>query len=114
MNADLKRRVMNLEAGHSGLMISGFIELDEAGNLSGVATFYDEPDHDLTVWLKTFTPKLENLSVLLICSYPKPDQTHLNTVPAAELHPEVKRLLTPYLTPGLSLHILDGVEGWPL
>ncbi len=111
MNADLKRRVASLEGGYSGLILEGWTILDETGALYGVGTYYDEPDPDLAAWLKTFTPKLESIAVILFTSYPDPDRTHEYTVSADELHPEVKKLLTPYLTPGAQLHIVDGERG---
>ncbi len=111
MNVDLKRRVMSLENGGTGLILQGWTILDESGALYGVGTYYDERDDDLTVWLKTFTPKLENLAVTLISDYPNPDRTHEHTVKAAELHPKVRELLTPYLSSGLVLHLVDGARG---
>ncbi len=113
MRTELKRRLEKLEGDHTGPILQGFVQLDDAGNLSGVATFYDDPDPELTTWLKTFTPNLESrsLALMLFTDYPDPDRTHLNTVPACDLHPEVKRLLTPYLRPGAQVHWVDGREG---
>lgn len=113
MSTDLKRRLEKLEGGNSGPILQGWTQLDDAGNLSGVATFYDEPDPELTTWLRTFTPNLENpnLVLMLFTAYPHPDQTHVHTVPACDLHPSVRELLQPYLRPGAQLHWVEGRKG---
>ncbi len=111
MSTDLKRRLQKLEDDYTGPILQGFIQLDDAGELFGVATFYDEPDPDLTTWLRTFTPKLESVVVFFFTDYPDPDRTHRHTVPASELHPSVRELLQPYRSPGMQLHLIDGEKG---